>query len=90
MGVGRMPVVNSVVWMPPDLWALGWSPQFTGDHNTTLPPIPVRLLQETDVLKQFIFRFVLQIEHFNFWWAVSLSPTRKLFMTYELFITSYE
>ncbi|KAK3887735.1 hypothetical protein Pcinc_008172 [Petrolisthes cinctipes] len=59
MGIGRMPAVNSVVRMPPDLWALGWTPQFTGDHSTTLPPIPVRLLQETDVLKQFIFRVEL-------------------------------
>lgn len=58
MGVGRMPVVNSIVRIPPDMWTLGWAPQFSGEQGTTLPPIPVELLQETDVLKQFIFRFV--------------------------------
>ena len=56
MGVGRVPALNSVVRVPPDVWALGWSPQFSGEHSTTLPPIPVDLLQEADVLKQFIFR----------------------------------
>ncbi|KAG7155913.1 Huntingtin-like [Homarus americanus] len=56
MGLGRMPVVNSVVRIPPDIWTLGWTFQFSGEHGTTLPPIPVELLQETDVLKQFVFR----------------------------------
>lgn len=59
MGLGRMPVVNSVVRIPPDMWTLGWTPQFSGEHGTNLPPVPVELLQETDVLKQFIFRFVI-------------------------------
>ena len=58
MGLGRMPIVNSVVRIPPDMWTLGWLPQFTGDHGTNLPPIPVELLPETDVLKQFVFRLV--------------------------------
>nr|XP_045607422.1 huntingtin-like isoform X3 [Procambarus clarkii] len=59
MGLGRMPVVNSIVRIPPDMWTLGWSPQFSGEHGTNLPPIQVELLQETDVLKQFIFRMQL-------------------------------
>ncbi|XP_076067326.1 huntingtin isoform X2 [Oratosquilla oratoria] len=58
-GLGRMPVVNSVVRTPTDLWSLGWSPEMAGDHGTTLPPLPVELLQETDVLKQFVFRVQL-------------------------------
>lgn len=59
MGVGRMPVVNSVVRIPPDVWTLGWSPQFSGENGTTLPPVHNDLLQETDVLKQFVFRLVV-------------------------------
>ncbi|XP_050730332.1 huntingtin-like isoform X2 [Eriocheir sinensis] len=59
MGVGRVPALNSVVRVAPDVWALGWTPQFTGEHSTSLPPVPVDLLQETDVLKQFIFRMEL-------------------------------
>ncbi|ROT64935.1 Huntingtin [Penaeus vannamei] len=59
MGVGRMPVVNSVVRIPPDVWTLGWSPQFSGENGTTLPPVHNDLLQETDVLKQFVFRLEL-------------------------------
>ena len=56
MGVGRVPALNSVVRVPPDVWALGWAPQFSGEHNTSLPPIPVDFLQEADILKEFIFR----------------------------------
>ncbi|CAL4176844.1 unnamed protein product, partial [Meganyctiphanes norvegica] len=56
MGLGRMPILNSVVRIPPDVWTMGWSPDFSGDHGTLLPPLPQDLLQETDVLKQFIFR----------------------------------
>lgn len=59
MGVGRVPALNSVVRVPPDVWALGWAPQFSGEHSTSLPPIPVDFLQEADILKEFIFRVEL-------------------------------
>ena len=54
-----MQQVNSIVRIPPDVWTLGWSPELSTEPGFALPPIPVDLLQETDVLNQFIFRYRL-------------------------------
>ncbi|XP_054721499.1 huntingtin-like [Uloborus diversus] len=58
-GLARLPVVNSFARTPPILWQLGWSPEFSGDHKTAVPPPPGEYLQDRDVLKQYIYRINL-------------------------------
>eukprot|EP00794_Sanderia_malayensis_P005415 gene5415-6091_t len=56
VGLARLPLVNSFVRIPPIVWRLGWHPDTEGPFNTELPPLPVEILKEKDVLMEFIFR----------------------------------
>eukprot|EP00795_Rhopilema_esculentum_P012136 gene12136-2740_t len=56
IGVARIPLVNSFVRVPPVVWKFGWQPVLEGNFKTELPPLPVEILKEKDVLKEFIFR----------------------------------
>ena len=38
------------------VWKFGWQPVLEGNFKTELPPLPVEILKEKDVLKEFIFR----------------------------------
>lgn len=58
-GLARVPLVNSFARTPPILWQLGWTPEFTGDYKTLVPPPPGEYLQDRDVLKQYIYRINL-------------------------------
>jgi hypothetical protein len=57
VGLSRLPLVNSYVATPPDVWRHGWAVELSGPYNTSVPPLPVDYLQDTDVLQQLIFRF---------------------------------
>lgn len=56
IGLARLPLVNSFVRVPPIVWKLGWQPVLEGSFQTELPPLPVEILKEKDVLREFIFR----------------------------------
>ncbi len=56
IGLARLPLVNSFVRVPPVVWKLGWQPVTEGPFKTELPPLPVEILKEKDVLMEFIFR----------------------------------
>ncbi|KAK7793413.1 hypothetical protein R5R35_014313 [Gryllus longicercus] len=59
VSLARMPLVNSYVVTPPDVWNQGWAPELTGPAKTTVPPLPVECLQDIDVLQQLVFRMTL-------------------------------
>ena len=56
IGLARLPFINSYVRIPPIVWKFGWSPPFEGNFQTELPPLPVDILKEKDVLKEFVYR----------------------------------
>lgn len=56
IALARLPLVNSFVRVPPVVWKLGWQPALEGPFKTELPPLPVEILKEKDVLREFIFR----------------------------------
>ncbi|XP_066917148.1 huntingtin-like isoform X4 [Clytia hemisphaerica] len=55
-GLARLPFINSYVRIPPIVWKFGWSPTMEGLFHTELPPLPVDILKEKDVLKEFVYR----------------------------------
>ena len=54
-GLARIPFINSYVRIPPIVWNIGWDPTPEGVFLTELPPLPVEILKEKDVLKEFVF-----------------------------------
>ena len=56
VGLSRQSVINSYARVPGIVWKLGWTPTPTGEPRTQLPPLPLDLLQDKDVLKEFVFR----------------------------------
>lgn len=56
IGLARLPFVNSYVRIPPIVWKFGWDPTPDGFYNTELPPLPVDIMKEKDVLKEFVHR----------------------------------
>ena len=85
IGLARLPLVNSFVRVPPIVWKLGWQPVTEGPFKTELPPLPVEILKEKDVLKESIFRanvigkyrfcYFLQTRHFIFEHFISTLTT---------------
>lgn len=61
ISVSRQPLVNTFVLTPPLAWKQGWtvSPSGTTKCNLPLLSIESNLLQEVDILQQFIFRVTL-------------------------------
>ncbi|XP_063237175.1 huntingtin isoform X2 [Bacillus rossius redtenbacheri] len=57
--LSRMPVVNSFVATPPEVWQQGWTVELSGLLKTIVPPLPVEYLQDVDLLQQLIFRVTL-------------------------------
>jgi hypothetical protein len=45
-------VINSYARIPGIVWKLGWAPTPTGEPRTQLPPLPLDLLQDKDVLEE--------------------------------------
>lgn len=56
VGLSRLPLANSYVATPPDVWQQGWAPELSGPSHTFVPPLPIDYLQDIDVLRQLIFR----------------------------------
>lgn len=54
VGLARQPLVNSYARCPPLVWKLGWDPAPEGPLKTELPPIPIEILKEKDVLDEFV------------------------------------
>ncbi|XP_057306791.1 huntingtin-like isoform X2 [Hydractinia symbiolongicarpus] len=55
-GMARIPFVNSYARIPPIVWKFGWEPTLEGLLYTELPPLPVDILKEKEVLQEFVFR----------------------------------
>ena len=49
-------MLNSFARTPPIVWKIGWVPTPTGELATKLPPLPIDLMHDKEVLKEYIFR----------------------------------
>ena len=52
-GLSRLTIFNSYVRIPPLVWKMGWGDDL---HGTELPPLPIDILREKDVLQDFVLR----------------------------------
>ncbi|XP_076265784.1 huntingtin isoform X2 [Rhynchophorus ferrugineus] len=59
VSLARLPLVNSYNLIPSRVWKLGWQPVLSGKFSTQVPPLPIEMLQEVDVLEEYIFRVIL-------------------------------
>lgn len=58
VSLSRMPLLNSFALTPPSYFKLVEGVQLSGQLCTQVPPLPIKYLQEVDVLEEFIFRCV--------------------------------
>lgn len=58
ISLSRFPVVNSFVLMPSRVLITDRTPEISGTFNTQVPPLPIDLLQEIDILEEYIFRYL--------------------------------
>ena len=56
VGLARQPLVNSYARTLPLVWRMGWVPVPEGPLKTELPPLPIEILKEKDVLDEFVRR----------------------------------
>ncbi|KAJ8026358.1 Huntingtin [Holothuria leucospilota] len=54
--LARLPLVNTFARTPPLAWKMGWNPSPMEQQTTFLPPCPLDILKERDVLAEFVFR----------------------------------
>ncbi|XP_017892227.1 huntingtin isoform X3 [Ceratina calcarata] len=61
VGIGRQPLVNSYVLIPPLAWKQNWHVVGSGPTKCYFPLLPTEsnLLQEVEILEQFIYRINL-------------------------------
>ncbi|XP_043274964.1 huntingtin [Venturia canescens] len=61
ISISRQPLVNTFVLTPPLAWKQGWTVTPSGTTKCNLPLLSIEsnLLQEVDILQQFIFRVTL-------------------------------
>ena len=64
VGLARQPLVNSYARTLPLVWKMGWAPIPEGPLKTELPPLPIEILKEKDVLDEFVRRVNLIGEYF--------------------------
>lgn len=63
VGLARQPLVNSYARTLPLVWKMGWVPVPEGPLKTELPPLPIEILKEKDVLDEFVRRVNLIGKH---------------------------
>ncbi|KAL4231691.1 hypothetical protein ACF0H5_009269 [Mactra antiquata] len=59
IGLSRTPVLNSFARTPPIVWKMGWIPTPSGEPKTKLPPLPIDLMLDKEVLREFVNRISL-------------------------------
>lgn len=59
IGLGRLTPVNSYILLPPGAWRNGWEVSLFGKYKTLVPPLPIKFLQEIEVLEEFVSRIAL-------------------------------
>lgn len=64
VGLARQPLVNSYARTMPLVWKMGWVPVPEGPLKTELPPLPIEILKEKDVLDEFVRRVNLIGKYF--------------------------
>ncbi|CAG9862370.1 unnamed protein product [Phyllotreta striolata] len=58
--LARLPLVNSYALIPRRAWKIGWQPdRMEGEFGTVVTALPIDILQDTDVLQEYIYRINL-------------------------------
>lgn len=59
ISLSRLSVANSYVLVPLKAWKSGWTPEImSGTFKTQVLALPIEILQDVEVLEEYIFRFV--------------------------------
>ena len=56
VGLARMPIFNTYMRVPPEIWKLGWDPEVHPDAPTKFPLLPVEFLEELEILSDYVLR----------------------------------
>lgn len=57
ISLSRLSITNSYMLVPLKAWKTGWTPEsVSGTFRTQVPAMPIEILQDVDVLKEYIFR----------------------------------
>lgn len=57
ISLSRLSIANSYLLVPFKAWKTGWTPEtVSGTYRTQIPAMPIEILQDVDVLKEYIFR----------------------------------
>lgn len=57
VSLSRLSIANSYVLVPFRAWKTGWTPEtVSGMYRTQIPAMPIEILQDVDILKEYIFR----------------------------------
>lgn len=57
VSLSRLPIANSYLLIPLKAWKTGWTPEkVCGIFKTHVPAIPIEVLQDVEVLEEYIFR----------------------------------
>ena len=56
VGLARMPIFNTYIRVPPEIWKLGWDPEVHPDAPTKFPLLPVEFLEELEILSDYVLR----------------------------------
>ena len=56
VSLARLPLVNTYARTPHLVWKIGWMPTPEGPLKTELPPVPIEILKEKEVLNEFVLR----------------------------------
>lgn len=57
ISLSRLSIANSYMLVPLKTWKTGWTPEsISGTFRTQVPAMPIEILQDVDVLKEYILR----------------------------------
>lgn len=57
INLSRLSITNSYLLVPLKAWKTGWIPEsLSGNFGTQIPAMPVEILQDVEVLEEYIFR----------------------------------
>lgn len=57
ISLSRLSIANSYLLVPLKAWRTGWTPEtLSGTFKTQIPAIPIEILQDVEVLEEYIFR----------------------------------
>lgn len=83
--LARTPLLNSYAWTPPDVWKHGWDVTPGGPYQIQVPPLPTEFLQDMDVLRQFIFRWLIHTSTIFYYFCYFFFSLRLYIFKFEFF-----